>query len=714
MGANNKVVSCRPCRERKVRCNRTIPCQSCVRHKCEESCQPYQLKRTQEAKVPISRILGPVRRAQSAAQETQSSVRIQTLTPESSIGYDRGGQREHGSREPQSNVSYQVQAPSAIIPSAIDTAGLAELTVEALHTHNNLQSLQKGHQLTTVPPLFAGAGIGLSTSEKIAWQIHLAGSLPSRSHCDLFVAYFFESINWIYQAIHAPSFHQKYASFWEDPVKDIDLVWLALLYVLISLTALYIDPSACESVSYDTSNIRNNGHLWFRLSRQALHAGEYDSRPCLTQIQVFIQSQSYWYATKAVEALNSAMGQAIRCAQAIHLDKDRAPATNVASELRHRLWWDLCCSDTYQALCLDRQPLIQAHLSDVPLPQNCEDCDITSTTINCRPLEEPTVMTVHVLRARLFKTFSKLYANNASASSSYDEVCAIDREILTIVNHFPWFLKTYADQGQSTVVISPTLPPAYDHIQWQHHLIHNSICVQRIRMYRPFLRSPFHNDCWSKCIEAIEGAFAVYHAIRDTDPVRFQRSQKMLVQSYQIFCSAVSIAVFLLVERPAIPSRMQSDIEIVIQDLQRIVQNHSSIPMAVAGRVVLTKILDAYKLGCQQQDHSGPEETELNSNWHTLIPEIYAHMGGQAKTKTYLDRCAVSHIVNQESSMSGSQSPLDLQSKPTSKLGAIVATEPTDTTNYANSFDTDFAASFGLDLHFDVLNWAIEDFEFVQ
>ncbi|KIW13546.1 hypothetical protein PV08_08734 [Exophiala spinifera] len=665
----------------------------------------------QQAKVPIPRTIRPIRRSHGAAPAIQSPVHTHNLTPGSSVGNEVGGRLESGLRVSQSNIGYQVHDASAKRPSTINTAGLAELTVEELHTYNNLLSLEKDHDLATSPPPFAGTGISLSTSEKIAWQIHLASALPPRSHCDLFIAYFFESINWIYQAIHAPSFRQKYESLWEYPVKDVDLVWIALLYVLISLTALYIDPKACESVGYDASDIRNNGHLWFRLSRQALHAGEYDSRPCLTQIQVFIQSQSYWYATKAVEALNSAMGQAVRCAQAIHLDKDRDPATNLTSELRHRLWWDLCCSDTYQSLCLDRQPLIQAHLSDVPLPQNCEDCDITSTMINCRPLEEPTVMTVHVLRAGLFKVLSKLYANNASASTSYEEVCAIDQEILTIVDQFPWYLKTHRDQGRFTV-ISPTLPPVYDHIQWQHHLIHNSICVQRIRMYRPFLRSPFHNDCWSKCIEAVEGAFAVYHAIRNANPVRFQRSQKMVAQSYQIFCSAVSIAVFLLVERPALPSRMQSDIEVVIQDLQRIVQNHSSIPMAVAGRVVLTKILDAYNLSSRQQQGLNHEETVSNSNWHTLIPEIYAHMGGQAKTKTYLDRCAVSHIVNRESSMSGSYSPLNLQSKTTSKAGVITATEPTYMTNDSNSFDADFATSFGFDLHFDVLSWGIEDFEF--
>ncbi|KAJ9499912.1 hypothetical protein H2202_004302 [Exophiala xenobiotica] len=470
---------------------------------------------------------------------------------------------------------------------------------------------------------------------------------------------------------------------------------------MISLSALYIDPRTCESVGFDASNVRDSGHFWFRLSRQALHAGEYESRPCLTQLQVFIESQLYWYATKAVESLNSALGQAIRCAQAIGLDKDRTPATDLASELRHRLW----------------QTLVQSHLSEVPMPQNCDDSDITRSTINIRPIEEPTAMSMHVLRAHLFKTFNKLYANNGAALACYEEISSIDTEIIAIVNQFPWYFKS----APGNAIVSPTLPPAYDYIQWQHHLIHNSICVQRIRMYRPFLRTSYHNACWSKCIEAVEQAFAVYHAIRAANPSRFQRSQRMLVQSYQIFCSAVSIAVFLLVERPVVPSRMQADIEVVIQDLQKLVQNHSSIPMAVAGRDVLTKILHAYNNGDGLHAQHDVHDEAPSSNWHSLIPEIYAYMGGKAKTKTYLERCTVSHIMNQENGVTAAQARPVTHSQirttatpPDAAQATQGSIEMVHPTSSDATFANDPVPSFGFDLHFDVLNWGAEDFPFLQ
>ena len=69
-------------------------------------------------------------------------------------------------------------------------------------------------------------------------------------------------------------------------------------------------------------------------------------------------------------------------------------------------------------------------MSEVPIPLNCDDCGLTDSTIYPRPLEEPTVMTMHVFRARLFKTINQLYANNGTPLTSYDSVSDIDAKVL--------------------------------------------------------------------------------------------------------------------------------------------------------------------------------------------------------------------------------------------------------------------------------------------
>lgn len=40
------------------------------------------------------------------------------------------------------------------------------------------------------------------------------------------------------------------------------------------------------------------------------------------------------------------LGQAVRTAQNLGLDKDLTPSQTLHDEMRHRIWWDLIDSDT--------------------------------------------------------------------------------------------------------------------------------------------------------------------------------------------------------------------------------------------------------------------------------------------------------------------------------------------------------------------------------
>jgi hypothetical protein len=179
------------------------------------------------------------------------------------------------------------------------------------------------------------------------WKRHLVSILPSQSQCDMIVSYFLENINWIYQAIHAPSFRQQHATIWASDVDDLELDCLALLYIILCLGAVYIPSQMAEAVGFEASQLPILHRRWYAASRQALHEGGYDSKPTLVQLQVFLLSQLYWYATKNIEALNSHMGQALRNAQALGLDREAPRSLNcLEREMRHRVWWDLVSSDT--------------------------------------------------------------------------------------------------------------------------------------------------------------------------------------------------------------------------------------------------------------------------------------------------------------------------------------------------------------------------------
>lgn len=137
------------------------------------------------------------------------------------------------------------------------------------------------------------------------WKSQLLSVLPQRAQCDLLVSYYTDHMDWVYHGLHIPSFYAAYAKFWESEIGDVDIIWLSLLYTILSCGALYVPFSDAEAVGLDRSNLRHLANVWHSASRQALHAGGFEAKPCLTQLQTFLVTQLYWLATRNVETLNS-------------------------------------------------------------------------------------------------------------------------------------------------------------------------------------------------------------------------------------------------------------------------------------------------------------------------------------------------------------------------------------------------------------------------
>lgn len=482
---------------------------------------------------------------------------------------------------------------------------------------------------------------------KLFWKSQLAAVLPSQNQCDLLVCYYMENINWLYQAIHVPSFRRQYADFWSGSVQDIDLIWLSLLYTIISISALLIPVELVEAMGFEHSTIRNLSHISHSASRQALYSGEYESKPCLLQLQTFLATQLYWLSTKNIEAMNSALGQAVRNAQALGLDKNIPGANCLDTELRRRAWWDLWCCDTFQSLCLDRAPLIHTAASRVPMPLNCNDLDITETSVRPRPMHEPTDMSASICRAQAFTIFRKIYVDDGAYLSSYDYIQAIDTEVQQLIDNFPWYFRTTNsssspgnENSQRQYLSSSSNNNPDNIISWQHCVLHISICMQRIRMNRPFLHARI-GESWSVCAKAAQGLLSVYRSMRSPDVERFRRSQKFVTQGYQIYTAAVTLAAFLLVERSFFPDfssdLMRRDVEMVISDLE--LRDIGS--MVADGTKVLRKMLDMFdRRESQSRDRGDQQERE------SLIHEIASVFGGEQPTRKYLKRCDIGYVLN--------------------------------------------------------------------
>lgn len=270
-------------------------------------------------------------------------------------------------------------------------------------------------------------------------------------------------------------------------------------------------------------------------------------------------------------------------------------------------------------MCLGCPPLIHPSSSEVPKPVHCNDTDVTATSITPRPIEEITDMSAGIAHIEVYIIFRQIFENNGAYTSSYEYVRSIDRQIQDVVSRFPWYFQTNNEINLSNM-------SSMNVIAWQHNLLHLGICLQRIRLNRPFLHARV-GESWLVCAKAAQEMFVPYRRMREIDVAGFLRSQGYRALEYQVYTAAVAMAAFLLVERslPGLSSHsMIQDIQMVISDLEQ----GDLRPMLADGVKVLRKMLDIF-------EHDQDKDSQARTS---LVKEIASVFGGEELAKKYLKR----------------------------------------------------------------------------
>lgn len=284
--------------------------------------------------------------------------------------------------------------------------------------------------------------------------------------------------------------------------------------------------------------------------------------------------------------------------------------------------------DRFQTICLDREPLIRLKSCKVPLPLNCGDSDMTSTSIHPQPTDRPTEMALNISRAKLFQLLNLRHhgddSYNDKGTSPYDRVRDIDTKIESLLAELPWYFQLDEDGNP------PQLPEhLHEIITWQHHILRTCICTQRIRMYRPFLSTGLEG-ARHRCLEAALDAVAVYKTLRKD--VSQTSWHKFLPQAYQIFSVSVTVAALLLVEGNIDMPSLYESIKDMVTDLQILDRKGCHVPVATQGRKILLKLLSLIEM--RVAGLPSPDETE------SLVPQISGIMGGERTTREYMGRLA--------------------------------------------------------------------------
>lgn len=287
-------LSCLACRRHKLRCDRAVPCGSCVRYSREDYCRqnPASARRRW---LP----------ARASATVTSGAP---CTTPQSGARADHapGNLEGDGISMGEKDVAPPVVGEQTKQMSQCPVQdGLRHLAVFDMEqgTWASLPHLLAESTWSAHPP-FWGVMVDIQLRER-SFRQRLSSVMPSRPQCDLLVNFYLEHVNWIFQTIHEPSFRREYGQFWETGFSSVGFIWVSLLFTVVSISALYVPLEAAEVVGFPRESIRNLSHIWHLASMHALRAGNYEAKPCLVQLQTFSNAQLYWYATNQIEVMNS-------------------------------------------------------------------------------------------------------------------------------------------------------------------------------------------------------------------------------------------------------------------------------------------------------------------------------------------------------------------------------------------------------------------------
>lgn len=286
-----KPLSCLACRRHKLKCDRRIPCGTCIRFRREKLCR-----------------LNPAPPRPGRPRGRGEAAEVDAASPEGAYNVDSSVREsvntciDASAGVGLSLRNSQLAAETRDVPSFFRALGLDANTtsIPVSSLPQLLAEIQRANQPSLLWNMMEG------DDNRRYWETQLRSALPSRSMCDLMVNYYLDHINWIFQITHVPSFRRQYDDFWDaKDGREMDFIFTALLFTIISVSALFIPPVTAEIFGCPKESIRDLAHVWHKVSHQALRAGDYESKPCIVQLQTFSITQFYWYSTNKIDTLNS-------------------------------------------------------------------------------------------------------------------------------------------------------------------------------------------------------------------------------------------------------------------------------------------------------------------------------------------------------------------------------------------------------------------------
>ncbi|KGY15821.1 hypothetical protein PABG_11056 [Paracoccidioides brasiliensis Pb03] len=470
---NRIPVSCAPCRNRKLKCNRSVPCENCVKRNDVPSCtyaQPKNRKKPASVQGSPPTIDGMQDRidrlenlvlslmvngtqsvgtaaAQAMVSGGSASSASRQDTHELDLG-DEMDETEDESDTEQVTKSFGIMKVDAMTQKSyyvseghwtMILADIAEVRQYFLaHKkvyEEQVDKLEKmkaesNEQDLSGPSLLFGAVKPPSATE-------ILSSFPSRYTADMLITRYFQYYSLFTNCIHSPSFQKEYERHWEDPTKT-SIVWIGMVFAMFRLAMIsYHDESDEPRPEFRSKSLRIAAS--YRNSMvQCLILADY-TKPHRYLIETLIL-HLHGESTQEKESEVSVwvlIGVIVRLAMQMGYHRDSKMFPNISpfqGEIRRRLWTFIRQADLLFSFQIGLPSMIRGADYDIELPRNLYDADFDQDSVEIppeRPLDEPTPVSFLIVMARLVGVFGQVLENTQgiTRTPSYEEVMELDHAL---------------------------------------------------------------------------------------------------------------------------------------------------------------------------------------------------------------------------------------------------------------------------------------------
>ncbi|KAN0078604.1 Fungal specific transcription factor domain containing protein [Elaphomyces granulatus] len=459
--------SCTACRSRKLKCDRTYPCDRCTRRGEAASCvfigRGPRGRPSQNSTNP-THIQNRIQHlenlvlsfAQRRKQEKQEMPQI------SSQPLDTSNDPNHAESHPETATATFDAIPEGQVlndsPGKIFVEDVGTSYVDAAHWRAILEDIKEVKEYfqddkldeesvsddemeeSSGPTLLIGMGKACSKDELLA-------DIPSRAVLDRVISRYFNSSDPSLVIFHSLTFQKEYAQFWANP-SAVSLPWLGLLYGCMAMAASIYSRSG-DSLPSPLGNSLDVMNLYRKRSAQCLAQSDYTKpgRYKVEALMIYIASE---FIRGGDAPVGSAFLLGITCKLAMrmgyHRDSKHYPSISVLEgEIRRRVWALVTQLDALTSFQVGIPRSIQSWQYDTELPHNLLDEDFDERTLTLpspRPQTERTPVSFTICKGRLMSIFGNISDLAYSRKPGpYDEVLELDKRLQEAHDLMPSFLK---------------------------------------------------------------------------------------------------------------------------------------------------------------------------------------------------------------------------------------------------------------------------------